>query len=60
MYTIGGQLYHHGILGMHWGIRRYQPYSSGYQGSKGKFIGKDQKSTAKNIVKAYKKEKNII
>ena len=24
------ELYHHGILGMHWGIRRFQPYGQGY------------------------------
>lgn len=33
-------LAHHGIIGMHWGVRRFQTYDAGYQADHiGKFVG---------------------
>lgn len=37
------ELYHHGILGMHWGIRRFQPYRKGERG--GKEVGEAAKKS---------------
>lgn len=56
------ELYHHGILGMHWGIRRFQPYPKDYNGD-GKEVGKAlraQKRAEKKATKdETKRQKNI-
>lgn len=46
-------LAHHGVVGMHWGIRRYQPYSIGYQrigGKKGKTIGEAREQPSEDRI----------
>lgn len=46
-------LAHHGILGMHWGVRRFQTYDAGYQADHtGKFVGHLKKTSVDR--KGYK------
>lgn len=42
------ELMHFGILGMHWGIRRFQPYPKGHSGD-GKYIGEVSSKNSKKM-----------
>ena len=49
------ELYHHGILGMHWGIRRFQPYRKGEKVQGGKEVGKAKKVKQVNFAEQVRK-----
>lgn len=54
--ALNDELLHYGTEGMHWGIRRFQPYPSSYSGS-GKFVGKRNKKLQRAAKKARARKK---
>lgn len=50
-------LEHHGILGMHWGIRRFQPYPEGHKG--GKEVGQAAKPRKRKLSKKAKERQRM-
>ena len=57
----GDELYHHGIKGQKWGIRRFQPYRQGMKVLGGKVVGaaKKVKQRFTDAGEAHKKKKAI-
>lgn len=54
------ELMHYGVMGMKWGIRRYQPYSQGYDSEAGgRFVG-DKKAYKKEFKKDKKEVDSVV